>query len=760
MGGTTSRPGAAKTAKSSGMIPKTAQRSHFGANTVRTGSHVFEISGYSMHRDHEVRGLLSDVFNIGGYDWKIQFFPGGVNEPSKDYVSVYVHLHSKNNTQTRVRASFQLSLVDVTGSSPPYTKTTQTNEFGPGSRNKCVGLAEFKKRNELEESPYLRDDRLTIECHAFITLVNHVRSLDEVPPSDIAEHLGKLLQEKQDADVVFVVEGQEFPAHKMVLAMRSPVFKAELYGGMRESDTGHITIGDMQPAVFEALLHFIYTDSLPVMDDLDRENYKEIIRHLLVAADCYAMERLKIMCESILCNNIDVKTVVTTLVLAELHDCARLHDACVWSGKQGARNAPGPPKQLPVLGNLLQLGSRPHRYFQAVARKYGPVVQVQLGRVRMVVVASPEAAKEVLRANDLHCCSRPNSPGKCTDAELQLPGRGIRPLQRLLARDAEAPGRGAAEHEARQSFAYARAAEVDRLVDSLAAAPPAIPVNLSEKLYALSDGIIGTVAFGKMYGSASFERSSFQTMMDETLRVLGSFTFEDFFPSSALARWADVLTGAAPRRRRVFRKIDAFFDAVIDMHLKPERLAAGVQEDMVDALVKMWRDGYTGGIDTCAVTTIWIMSELMRNPRVMRKAQAEAAPAGDSADPERNHAELRDRCSYSVPAGTRIHVNVWAMGRDPDIWDGPEDFYPERFQDADVDFRGSHSELLPFGSGRRACPAIAMGVANVEFVLANLLYCFDWELPEVVKEEDIDMEETGQLVFRKKVPLLVVPVKH
>jgi hypothetical protein len=82
------------------------------------------------------------------------------------------------------------------------------------------------------------------------------------------------------------------------------------------------------------------------------------------------------------------------------------------SGRQRARNAPGPPKQLPVLGNLLQLGSRPHRYFQAVARKYGPVVQVQLGRVRMVVVASPEAAKEVLRTNDLHCCSRPNSPGK------------------------------------------------------------------------------------------------------------------------------------------------------------------------------------------------------------------------------------------------------------------------------------------------------------------------------------------------------------
>jgi hypothetical protein len=142
-----------------------------------------------------------------------------------------------------------------------------------------------------------------------------------------------------------------------------------------------------------------------------------------------------------------------------------------------------------------------------------------------------------------------------------------------------------------QSFAYARAAEVDRLVSSLATgSPPGAAVDLSEKLYALSDGVVGTVAFGKMYGSAQFERSSFQRVMDETLRVLGSFTFEDFFPASRLARLADVLTGAAARRRRIFRQIDRFFDSVIDKHLEPERLQAGVQEDMVDALVKMWRE--------------------------------------------------------------------------------------------------------------------------------------------------------------------------
>ncbi|PWZ12430.1 2-methylbutanal oxime monooxygenase [Zea mays] len=146
-----------------------------------------------------------------------------------------------------------------------------------------------------------------------------------------------------------------------------------------------------------------------------------------------------------------------------------------------------------------------------------------------------------------------------------------------------------------QSFAYARAAEVDRLVSSLASSPPGAAVDLSEKLYALSDGVVGTVAFGKMYGSAQFERSSFQRVMDETLRVLGSFTFEDFFPASRLARFADVLTGAAGRRSRIFRQIDRFFDSVIDKHLEPERLQAGVQEDMVDALVKMWREEQADG---------------------------------------------------------------------------------------------------------------------------------------------------------------------
>ncbi|CAO2209720.1 unnamed protein product [Urochloa humidicola] len=110
--------------------------------------------------------------------------------------------------------------------------------------------------------------------------------------------------------------------------MRSPVFEAELYGPM-EGKQRRITIEDVQPAVFKALLHLIYTDSLPEMDDLDEDEKEDIVRHLLVAADKYAMERMKLVCESIISKRLRVDNVATTLALADQHHCSKLKDACI-----------------------------------------------------------------------------------------------------------------------------------------------------------------------------------------------------------------------------------------------------------------------------------------------------------------------------------------------------------------------------------------------------------------------------------------------
>ncbi|XBI98321.1 hypothetical protein VPH35_018572 [Triticum aestivum] len=242
-------------------------------------THVFDIFGYSKHRGMgNEKFIRSGTFSVGGHDWSIRFYPDGYNteKVEKDYVSVYLELMSKG---AKVRGSCDLRLVDHSTGISASVHKTELRTFDPADLKPCV----------TESKPFPK-----IEV--------------PVPPSDIAEHLGKLLKDDKGFDVTFCVRRKTIGAHRSILAARSPVFKAELFGPMREAKTPRcVTIKDMQPDVFTALLHFIYTDSLP-----DGDKNTDMIRHLLVAADRYAMERLKLACQSILCENLNVDTVATT----------------------------------------------------------------------------------------------------------------------------------------------------------------------------------------------------------------------------------------------------------------------------------------------------------------------------------------------------------------------------------------------------------------------------------------------------------------
>ena len=89
-----------------------------------------------------------------------------------------------------------------------------------------------------------------------------------------------------------------------------------------------------------------------------------------------------------------------------------------------------------------------------------------------------------------------------------------------------------------------------------------------------------------------------------------------------------------------------------------------------------------------------------------------------------NHVPLQMINGYQINPNTRIHDNVWAIGRDPNLWKNPEEFLFERFIENSIDFRGQHFELLPFGAGRRVCPASYMGSAEVLLFIKSLLFSF------------------------------------
>ncbi|KAL6659080.1 hypothetical protein ACP70R_003120 [Stipagrostis hirtigluma subsp. patula] len=278
--------------------PPTASTST--AETVQ-GKHVFEVIGYSKHRGlgHDAMSFVrSTTFSVGGHSWSIRLYPDGYLEQNQDYITVYLELMSRGTT---LRASCDLRLVDRSTGLSFSVHRTEPRIFN------TVDVIKGHQTSERKPDPRI-----------------------QLPPSDILEHLGKLLEEGEgSADVTFSVGGQTFAVHRTILAMRSPVFKAELFGPMREGRTQSVTIQGMQPAVFKALLHFIYTDSLPSFDDLESDDRSEMTRHLLEAADRYGMDRLKMMCQSILCEDLNVKNVATTLALADQHSCNILMDACV-----------------------------------------------------------------------------------------------------------------------------------------------------------------------------------------------------------------------------------------------------------------------------------------------------------------------------------------------------------------------------------------------------------------------------------------------
>ncbi|RLN05006.1 hypothetical protein C2845_PM13G06470 [Panicum miliaceum] len=288
------------------------------------GTHV--ILGYSQQTGLG-KHIRSGKFSVGGHKWVAFLYPVVAN---KHHLVAGVVMGPKN---AKARAFCELRLINQRTGLPFSVHKAAPREFNHDNARSSYAYFQIN-RSVIEAPPVLQDDCLTMEWT--ITVIKQpripvVKSFPkiEVPPSDIALHFAKLLEENEGVDITFSVGGQNIGAHKMVLAIRSPVFKAELYGPMREEGTEPIVVKDVQPDVFRALLHFMYTDALPPLDDLEQDDHSEMIRHLLVAADRYAMERLKLMCQSILCENLSVKTVATTLAFADQHHCDMLKDACI-----------------------------------------------------------------------------------------------------------------------------------------------------------------------------------------------------------------------------------------------------------------------------------------------------------------------------------------------------------------------------------------------------------------------------------------------
>nr|CAB3480462.1 unnamed protein product [Digitaria exilis] len=340
--------------------------------------HVFKVAGYSLLKGLGAgKFVRSATFAVGGYDWFVRYCPDG--DACSDCVAVFVALMTKG---VEVRALFDVRLVNlVTGGLSPAVGTGTPSLFNDVGWS--WGYQMFQKRQVLEASEYLRDDCLVIQCDVTVIMGTPVPQSEtmpdiaqallcdtkvspsdikaplcaiqgvqerssgnqapapysdteasppyddiQVPPSKHLDNLKNLFDEVKPADVKVTVKGQDFHAHKSVLASRSPM--------LIELELGHefdcTIILDMEPDVFKALLHFIYTDTLPAEDGLECSNKRKTVEGLLVAADRLALDRLKLIsrrrvrasCRASLAVAATSLTVATPPRRASPHHCHRV----------------------------------------------------------------------------------------------------------------------------------------------------------------------------------------------------------------------------------------------------------------------------------------------------------------------------------------------------------------------------------------------------------------------------------------------------
>ncbi|XP_058742881.1 cytochrome P450 71D10-like [Vicia villosa] len=469
------------------------------------------------------------------------------------------------------------------------------------------------------------------------------------------------------------------------------------------------------------------------------------------------------------------------------------------TSKNSNANLPPGPWTLPFIGNIHQIISskQPHHCFKKLADKCGPLMHLKLGQVPYIIVSSPEMAKEIMKTQDLIFCDRPNLmlftifSYNATDIIFSIYGEHWRQLRKICVLELLSVKRV-------QSFRSIREEEVDDLVKSIAASEGSI-VNLSHKISDMTHGIVARAAFGKR----NKHEQVFKSALDEIVSLMGGFCIADLYPSVKLLQR---MSTAKKKFEKAHREIDMIMQDIVDDHKNIHRRVSK-DEDIVDALLKIQQenehtqhrvtdvdlksiilDMFAAGTETSSSFTAWCMSEIVKNPKVMEEAQAEVRKVFDKkgyVDETEIHElmylksviketlrlhpvlpmllprECRERCQingYDIPAKTRVMINAWAIGRDPRYWVEAESFKPERFLDSKLDFKGTDFEFIPFGAGRRICPGLAFGLPSVELSLAQLLYNFNWKLPNGMKNEELDMTEAIGITARRKHDLCLVPI--
>lgn len=473
----------------------------------------------------------------------------------------------------------------------------------------------------------------------------------------------------------------------------------------------------------------------------------------------------------------------------------------------GRRKLPPGPTPWPIIGNIASLSGLPHRSLEKLSRHYGGLMYLSLGSVPTIVVSTAEVARELFKNVDMIISNRPSgcffeNMTRCRNVTAARYGPHWRKLRMIAASELFTQKR-------LDAYKVSRLAEIGTSIKELfVQSDTEGPVDLHLWLHRLLSNNLSRVIINERYFGTDekgmADALEFNNMTALMFAQGGEVVISDFIPWFApltklqgkpqLYKKTGVLT------MEIMRKMTKFDER---RRLYNEGKTTGKQEDFVDVLLRSTladgnqpmddeiilltlMDMLVAGTDTSATTIEWTIVELLRNPECMKKVRAELdSVVGNRLVKEEDlnnlpylNAVLKESFrlhpatplglpreasqpfqlqGYTLPVGTRIFINQWAIHHDPAVYPDPYSFKPERFLEGpEINIVGdSQYQLIPFGAGRRNCVGLPMAILVIPLILTHCLHSIDFSLPEGQEAKDLDMSESFGVSAPKTQPLMI-----
>ncbi|KMZ57977.1 hypothetical protein ZOSMA_7G00060 [Zostera marina] len=475
------------------------------------------------------------------------------------------------------------------------------------------------------------------------------------------------------------------------------------------------------------------------------------------------------------------------------------------TNSRSLRNLPPGPKGWPILGNLPQLGDKPHQTLAALAKIYGPLFHLRFGIEHVVVAASSSVAAQFLKTFDTNFSNRPPNSGaehvayNYQDLVFAPYGSRWRMLRKLCFIHLFS-------NKAMDTCRRVREEEVSLLVCRLKDAGGKM-VRLGEEVnVCVTDALARAIMGMRVFGEKRKGAEELKEMILELMKLAGVFNIGDFVPGIG---WLDI-QGVVGKMKNLHKRYDIFLNNIIAEHERSQKDdgdllsvmiglkknkedLTGEGETVTDIDIKaLLLNLFSAGTDTTTSTLEWALAELIRHPDILEHLQQEIDGVvgrdrlvSDTDLPNLPflHAVIKEvfrlhpstplslprvaleSCEvqgYHIPKNTTLLVNVWAISRDPTVWTDPLEFRPSRFlpggDHANSDVKGNDFDVIPFGAGRRICAGMSLGLKMVQFLTATLAHSFDWKLPDDHLPENLNMEEAFGLTLQRAEPFAAHPV--